>query len=558
MTNWWEDEEGGGRERYEREIKALADAGFDPKPEVDPASGLLNVRVRVPVRAETHEMLIRYPANYWYFRFELFAPTALGFGRHQHPESGALCLIDQGTRHWKPSELAATVIRERIDKIVAANEASGPFADEAQTPEPISMYFEFQDNSAIIFPPEAYAIDSAMTSGRLDIQLSRRDPLRGYVERIDGTPGTLPDLSGAFPKSERIQCEWIRIPTPRRTSAAGIEQELIAAGRLRRPRPLPTLGFDLVALLFEEEVGYRGVMGPGWALLLRRRERGSWHPELIRVEPYDPRAQSARIAPISALETKTVFQIGTGCVGAPAAHLLAQSRLGRLRLADPDTATITNSVRWPLGFPYAGVPKVNALATFLRTNYPETKVDTAVWALGRPTQNDADILDQFLDGVDAILDCTAEIGIQQFLANEARQRGLPYVMVEATPGGFGGYVAVFGAGDDEACWMCLQRTIEDEALHAPLDRTHGVLQLPGCSAPTFTAAAFDIVPLSALSVRVLVQELVGGAYASRAWNVAVLRNRDDDGGAALNSPSWQLHALRHHARCRVHGGRAAA
>src|SRR5439155_15484088 len=129
--------------------------------------------------------------------------------------------------------------------------------------------------------------------------------------------------------------------------------------------------------------------------------------------------------------------------------------------------------------------------------------EKAEWMLGRAPDgiDEEQLLDVALAGADLIFDATAEVGVQQFLAEQARRRGLPFVMVEATEGGYGGIVARFQPDHDAPCWMCLQYFIEDGTIVAPRDEQAESLQVAGCSSPTFTGTAFDLVPLSALAVR---------------------------------------------------------
>lgn len=553
---WWERLEDGGRDRYDRELEALRAAGYEPRPVHEHSNGILRITIKVPVRGTPTEMVIVYPALYPWFRFEVFT-EAIHLRRHQHPASGALCLIDQGTINWHPAtDLAATVISGQIGPLLGANESEGPYADEAPTPEPISMYFQHQPNSVFILPPEAYRIDPERSRGRMTIALANSpSPMRGYVAQIDGGAVTLPDLSKALPPRTQIEIDWIRIPPPEHVTADELAEDLVRAGVLRRPRPISgALDFDLVGLLFEEEIEYRDVMGPGWAFLLRTRAREGWSATLVRIERMDAGEQGSRIASVKGLADKTVFQAGAGGLGGPTTHLLAQSRLGTLRLADGDNLGLGNATRWPMGFAVAGLHKVLALRNLVAVHYPETRVEPWDWFIGRLGDHDDEaFVDRALGGVDLILDATAELGVQQFLAHQARERGVPFLMVEATPGAFGGIVALIDPDPDAPCWVCLQHAISDEAIRPPIDARAGKLQLAGCSTATFTGTAFDLVPLAAMTVRMAAAALsAANGYPRPDWNVAVLFNREDDEGTVGLTPRWEFHKLARHQKCQGH------
>lgn len=71
------------------------------------------------------------------------------------------------------------------------------------------------------------------------------------------------------------------------------------------------------------------------------------------------------------------------------------------------------AVRWPLGIPFAGVPKVQ-LAGFIRDNWPYTDVTTFQHRLGGTRQpedkSDLEIVEEILADADLIYDASAEPG----------------------------------------------------------------------------------------------------------------------------------------------------
>src|SRR3546814_7142199 len=66
-------------------------------------------------------------------------------------------------------------------------------------------------------------------------------------------------------------------------------------------------------------------------------------------------------------------------------------------------------------------------------------------------------MEQLIEGQHLMIDCTAEMGVNHFLSEFARVRGLPYLIANATPGAWGGIVARFEPASP--CWMCFRHAL---------------------------------------------------------------------------------------------------
>jgi hypothetical protein len=166
------------------------------------------------------------------------------------------------------------------------------------------------------------------------------------------------------------------------------------------------------------------------------------------------------------------------------------------------------------------------------------------------TQEHADILMGFLEGVDLIYDATAEFGVQQFLADVARESSIPYVCVWTYPGAWGGLVARIDPGTTEGCWHCLRKMLEDGKIPYPPSDPTGNLQPAGCADPTFTGAGFDLTWIASSAVRMAVGSITEGqqgGYPRGNWDVLVLQTRDKSG--APIPPSSREFKLRRHPDC---------
>jgi hypothetical protein len=175
---------------------------------------------------------------------------------------------------------------------------------------------------------------------------------------------------------------------------------------------------------------------------------------------------------------------------------------------------------------------------------------------GASAHSEADLLTEFLDGVDLVIDATAEAGVQQLLAALADDVGIPQVYVTATAGGWGGIVARV-IPRQTGCWWCLRRRVDDESIpHPPFAET-GTTQPRGCSAPTWTGTSFDALPLVAQAARTATFTLLGGRDAAASADVFVCA-QEAETSAQLGAPEWTTHRLDPHPECEACAARHAS
>lgn len=547
-VSWWTREP----ERLAREVEALRDAAYDPQPGV--VAGRMQIRITATVHGSPHTLEVRYPDLYPLFRFHIYGPLGL-FPRHQHPFSGALCVLGQGPGTWDEDDTAAAILNTQLRNIEAAGQ--GPRPDlETDQPEPVSAYVATAPGAVFVLPPEAYEIHRGQEAGEVTVMISSEPPNapRGYLSAVGSRVGTLPDLTRAFPGARPRPVQWKRIAKLPAVPAEELESALIEAGALPAARSSDR-PFSLYGLVFDEEAVYGEPAGTGWLFVFRINERGlRAHTGYIRAERYSPDGQAARLRDVAGLQAKRIVVFGVGALGAPIVHLLAQAQIGQLRTIDSDTVGLGNAVRWPLGFQFAGLHKCLALELFLRSNYPETTVEAIGWQIGAShSKGDPDeglMLERAFAGADLVIDATAELEVQHLLAYEARIRGIPLISVEAREGAYGGRVARFRP--DGACRTCLKYHQDEGAFRLPADE-QGTLQPAGCVTPTFTGASFDLVPLSAMATRLAAQTLVANEhYRDASWDIASLHNRESDAGEIGDTPRWEFAKLEVHPSCPEH------
>ena len=142
--------------------------------------------------------------------------------------------------------------------------------------------------------------------------------------------------------------------------------------------------------------------------------------------------------------------IGVGGLGCPAALSLAERGVRELHLVDPDRVELSNLQRQILfRTPDVGRPKVEVAAQRLAAAFPQTSVVPIEQRVGR------DNIDQLIENVDVVLDCTDDPESRFIVNDAALAHGVPAVL-----GGvlrFDGLVLAVG-GKTGPCFRCVFET----------------------------------------------------------------------------------------------------
>lgn len=561
MQPWFERDP----ELLAREIAELEAAGA--KVVVDEAAraaGQLRLSLEYPTSEGNLALVGVYPDFFPFFRPEVLAPD-LTLVRHQQPVSKALCLIGRRTSRWYAEQTLASLLRDQlpfllpliagepVEKVVPVEEPQGePASDHYNAEAPLESYLLFDGS---------WSIDKAITEGTFKAlvkQVPREGrpelTIQGVITEVLAPDGRkLADWNGpTLPgMDEVVNGRWLRLAEP---ALGDINRVLDALGEERRnwlmnERAWPNQRhLALGAILYPEEVQHRtfanGWLGIQW--LVSRQKRGATRAvtgTFVRTYRAGADDLAARMPATRLLQERSIAFFGLGAIGAPAALELARAGVGRLLLVDHDLVDPATIRRWPFGVSALGAMKVNVLQRQLAADYPWTVVDTDTMKIGAVEDGVAGSqqgarLSALLDGRDLIIDCTAELGVNHLLSELARVRGIPYVMANATPGGWGGMVARFTG--DGPCWQCLRHGLyADATIPLPPADPAGELQPPGCADPTFTGSAFDLAEVNLELVRTAAGMLTGsaGGYPAAKWQLAVLHCRDSEGRRVL--PHWQ-------------------
>jgi molybdopterin/thiamine biosynthesis adenylyltransferase len=533
--------------------------------------GRIALRGAIEVEGERDpvQLVVVYPASYPFFRPEVYAPD-LSLTRHQNPFERNLCLLDRSTRAWNPSETAAQLVATQVPYLLGLLREGGQTMLDAEAPqgEPISLYFPTLAGSVVFIADEMLHLpgDRRFGFGRIAVRASEQPLLRvrGLLKsvatrerkgKIRPLAQASPELTARFGGAE-VGVRWVRLDSPPTSRS---EEEILREVEAATPG-LPDARWERVAdgeiavtgLVFEEEVE-QGVIGDTWLFVVAVRKppvRG-----VVETGFYTARGErlsradlTARVPASAALAEKRVAQVGLGALGAPTAFELGRAQLGELRVLDFDTVEAGTIVRWPYGVSAIGAPKVDFVSQVLPHEYPFTEIKPFQHRLGEAPpvtqeevgESDFDVLGRMFDGVDLVIDASAEIAIQQLTAHLADERGVPQLTVWATEGAQGGVVARVIPGET-GCWHCLQHALNDGVIPIPPHDETGTVQPRGCGSRTFTGASFDLLPIVAQAVRTATTALLHGR---RGADVFVLSMTGEDG-----APHWTSHRLERRAGC---------
>lgn len=530
---------------------------------------VLRGEVAVEGEADPVQLVVVYPGSFPYFRPEVYASN-LELSRHQNPFEHNLCLIDRSTRAWSPTETAAHLVATQVPYLLRLMQEGGEALHEGEAPqgEPASFYFGPLPGTVVFIPDEMLKLprDQRVGVGRISVGANETPAVRlrglfhsaairgrrGRVERVASAPE---ELVRRF-NGPTLQMRWARLDAPptSRDPVAMLAAAEAVSSDLPEARWQQVQGghVAITGLVYEEEVE-QGVMGDGWLFVISVRDRPTpggvatgWY--VTRGERLSRADLVARVPTMAPLAGKRVALVGLGALGAPIAFELGRAQLGELRVLDFDLVEAGTIVRWPYGISAVSAPKPEFIAQVLPREYPFTKVEWFHRMLGEAPpidreperETDFDLLAKMFDGVDLVIDASAEIAIQQLIASLADERGIPQITVSATEGARGGIIARTMPGQS-GCWHCLQSALHEGAIPVPPHDEMGTVQPRGCGSRTFTGTSFDLLPVVAQAVRTATRTLLHGREGE---DVFVLDLTDEDG-----APRWSSHPLGRRAGC---------
>jgi hypothetical protein len=566
---WWQ----RWPERLDWELAQLEALGMRHEVHHPEDGGLVRLDVTCTVDGTDYRLEVNFPQLYPYFRPDVrTAPGTFDF--HQAPFSGGICLAARDPEFWSSDDSVAAFIAQQLPMVVAANAPDASRADELeeQAPEPVGEYYLYADGDSVLVSSD-WMLSPEVESGRLVLGvLTPQLPLRAAVLEVRGPAGErlaeAPQAMRQIFSAGQLQVPWLRRPgaVMQETGGAFVEAVEASTGTRLRTRwhDLGPHQVDLHGIVYTDEVRY-SEYGDAWVFAMRVRSRegkvaGKQRPSfpshrtyLVRALRAGPSDLAGRSPQLKGLGSRGALVAGLGALGGPAAISLGRSGVGRINLLDHDFVDPATSSRWPEGIAVAGLRKAQAVGQNIVRNFPSSSVRQFIWRLGDlggGAVNDTVVLGEALTDVELVLDATANTAVNHALADICWEHDLPYIVVSATAGAWGGLIARLQRGRT-ACWTCFNAALDGTIPLPPADERAGASVTPiACSEPTFTGAGFDLTPLSDEAVRLVVstlQEGTDGLYPSADWDVETLALRHPDG--TLQPPSWTSYKLPPNPNC---------
>jgi molybdopterin/thiamine biosynthesis adenylyltransferase len=571
MTAWWH--------RYPDELRkektaleALGHAWSVDQAAMD--AGQLVVRVDVPHGGGLLVLTAVYPDTFPYFA-PMVTTDSVQFQRHQHPLGRNLCLLAREGEDWRPGyDSLATLIKEQLPGILEVNSDLAVPEAVAQTEdhvgEPLSSFLPYAAECSVIVPDETPPVDVA--SGRLSLRLRTAPPewpegcfVNGAVESIGDMQGKLlVAFQKSIPPFDRSASGfWLRLSErPAVNTFESVAIDLFKLVEARLPLLMKAIqaakrgDVFVVGLVYPDEVSWRN-NADDWLFLAvqviresKRSRAAEVRPHVVRADWGGEKAWLRRAPFLTPLRKKTALVVGLGSLGSPVCLQLARAGIGGLCLVDHDNLQVGNTVRWALGWQYAGLQKGTALVSHIASDYPYTTVQTLnhlrIGALpnppaGQPSQYE--ILKRLVSESDIVIDAAASYRVSHFLADLTREIGKPYLWLTTTHGAAGGVVGRVQPMKKSGCWHCFQRGLADGSIRLPADAGSDEIQPGGCSQPTFIGAGVDSDAIANLAARLAVATLcsgVEGGYPDFSWDVAIADLQRDGLSVA---PEWTTHVL---------------
>ena len=549
MVPWWDRIEG----RLNYELDALRQAGVEVTIDDDARTRekLIKLRLTLPEgRWLTRTLIAVFPDTYPYTRPEVSAPD-LSLDHHQNPLHKNLCLLGRASANWRTTDTLASILETQLPLLAASvTDAVRPDEDvEEQQGEPVTTYLAYARGS-VVFVDSGWKLPPDIRHGVFHVRLLDDRGVCAVVQSVGAANGVeLAKGPFVIDDGQVVRGAWVRLDAPVVSNDPGAWMHafetvhpLAKLELKKRPR--------FIGFVFPEELGYR-TRGDGWVFVALEHQPGRFAGRLVRAARAGADDLAARFPQFRDLQRRRIAVFGLGCVGAPSLLEFARAGVGELRCADPDLVDVGTTVRWPFGVDAAGWPKAMVLKEFLRREYPWVNVRSFEHRVGSVLQEsrDAQVLSEMFSEVDLVYDATAELGIQHLLSDLARERGIPYICISGTPGGNSGIVARMRHDGPSGCWTCFQHAMTDGRIELPPLIAGGEIQPQGCANVTFVGANYDFMEVALQGVRLAVATLLGreNRREDYRWDVAVLRNRDEDGQRI--EPRWTVYPLERDPKC---------
>lgn len=554
--------------RLDDELQALDKAGYTYKLDLaQKAVGRIVLTVEYPLDGENHQLVVVFPDNYPYFPFDI-SSNSFPDGKHKHPYSGLLCLLQSPHTNWRVNDTLASFLGSQVSKISEAHKSPDDAeALEAHEAAQATGFFTYELGS-VVFTGD-WSIPEGENFGTILIgvepQSAPNIAMRGAVLEVVGANRSILAVVDERVRklySDRLNGGWVRLTSPPSSNNPG---DILDAAFKVWPK-LKNLQFNhgpiVIGVLIPEEIQYKH-HHENWIFLVCRKlkvTRGASKTtaSLARADRATPQSVQDRVPRTLPLSNKKVLIVGLGSIGSVIAWQLARAGVKTLHLVDFDFVQVGNTPRWLLGWSSVGYNKSDVLAQYLGQQYPFTDVKGFEHRIGgskfiSSPSNDLEILPECLADADMIIDATAEWCVSHFLSDLAKQKGIAYLWATGTSGGWGGTVGRVVPGKTQGCWKCYQSKLTDQSIKTPNQEATPNIQPTGCFHPTFTGAGFDMDHVSLAAVRLAISTLCvneEGRYPDFDWDVGIVDLWKETGVPI--APEWHTYKLTMHPDCDCH------
>lgn len=517
------------------------------------AQGQLEVTFDWPLCAKWIPLRAVFQSTHPYVRPQVMLCTAPDDWpeRHIAPDTGNICLLGRDSAQWQPEWSLADLLERQLEGALLGGGEEDPQGEPAEYWWNQLGQSQLRDSYCLVDSDWDFA---STGGGELELVISFEPPaprgaqptvprIRAYVRRVFNRRGETvaewtiplpPDLAGG----RVVRVHWRRLDSvllPRPNIGQRITQ--LRRDHFGGPGQREALpgGVNIRPFVFlhpieldETRKGDGWLVGLEWGDAKSFRNRPGVAPRsavipILRAGRSD---LGARVPAIAALAGRKVTLVGAGALGAPIAIELARNGVGQLTLVDFDVVEPGNSVRWPLGAPAWGKPKISALKEYIEAHFPSCRVEPRSHALGMSSNpTDDELLTEVLPGTDLLIDASASHSVNRVLWDRAQRRGVPMIQLGATPEVRGGAVVHYPVGGP--CVLCLQRAriagTVDEPAGSDDERR---VQPAGCGERTFVGTDYDLQELSLQAIRQAVAVVSGRLDVSVVDTLSLAANGD--------------------------------
>lgn len=512
-----------------------------------------------------HELRVVYPPF-----FPDKPPTVIDktkiYRRHQNPRTGNLCLPV-----WHRKMTGADKVLEAITYINRYIEDPDSLKEEeADTGEPISMYYEYSFASSVIITPQFTKKPNEQTGffkiGRLPFQHfdgTMQTALTYYSETVKDKENIIANVKDGLLKGNGIEVMgpwlWSDEPPPHSIDSVDelkrwmIEREQDIVHRVNRScnfmakdykKKKLNIRCECIGVVYPDESPIKGQYYAQWLIGLLIKQDGKQTSYLLR-PMHLPIGDEyyTRMPFLKGTKNKRVAIIGLGAIGSHLALELARAGIKSFLLTDPDLYLPDVMVRQATNLYYAGMHKICATREQILLIHPSATVDMSPFRIGGESpqvpekaldaQDELQNIIDMLSKCDLVISATGDTDAEYALNEILKEVGKPGIFASSTNGAWGGHV--FRSMPTQACFQCFIHYYGDSAIYTASSSPEKTeVYARGCGSPAFSGAGFDSSIISNLAARLAVQTLLlldgDKSYPEANYNLINWSSQGSDAG----------------------------